>query len=457
MRVLPIALDADAHPLLSLDATELAAQIADGAVRSRELVELALARIEAHNPAVQALVHVDAEGARRSADAMDALRAKGHRVGPFHGVPTAVKDLHWMRGAPMRLGSRAFSWMSWAPFDDMVVRSLRRGGFVLLGKTSTSELGLLPIVETDLHPPTRNPWDLTRLAGGSSGGAGAALAAGLVPIAPGSDGAGSIRIPAALNGMLGLKPSRWLVPDGNDRLDVHRMSTCGPLGRSVDDVAGLLDVMADPRRAAPGGYLAASKRPTKALNVGVYTEPPFGATDPGLVRCVREAAEALRAAGHSVTYRERLDGSLEEFIPLYQAFFARLPVLLPGRLQPVSRWFRQRGKALDARKIAEQFESLAARARASLDGVDVLLTPATACLAPAVGSFAALEPEALFHAIAPLGAFTAAANLSGYPALAVPFGRVGVLPGAVQLVARPGEDGRLLALARTLLGEALAG
>lgn len=443
----PHAFPDDAQPLLALSAREQAQRIREGALRARDLLEVYLARIERHDGEVGAMVHVMADRARREADRLDAQRARGQTVGPFHGVPSAVKDLHFLRGAPARFGSHAFRWV-WSPFDDRIVRAMRRAGFVLLGKTSTSELALLPIVETDLHPPTRNPWDLSRSAGGSSGGAGAAIAAGLVPVAPGSDGAGSIRIPSALNGLVGLKPSRALVPDDTGAIDVHRMTTCGPMARCVDDAATLLDVLVRPGRGQ--SFYEASRARVPPLRIGVLVDPPFGETDPRIVACVRRAAEVLGRAGHTMVERPRIEGRVDEFIPVYQSLFARIPVLAPWRLQPVVRWFRDEGKRLRHRDVAARFASLAARAASALDGVDVVLTPTTAMMAPKVGAFRSLSPRELFEAVAPLGAFTASANLSGSPAISVPFGEVEGMPVGVQLVARIGEDGRLLALARIL-------
>jgi amidase len=443
----PLAFPDASQPTLNLSAREQAARIHDGTLRSVDLTAMYLDRIAQLDGRVGAMVHVMAERALAEAAKLDALRARGVRVGPFHGVPTAVKDLHFLRGAPVRLGSRAFSWL-WSPYDDRIVRALRRAGFVILGKTSTSELALLPIVETDLHPPTRNPWDLTRSAGGSSGGAGAAVAAGFVPVAPGSDGAGSIRIPSALNGLVGLKPSRHLVPDDSDRIDVHRMTTCGPMGRCVDDTAALLDVLAAPER--PGRFFDASRAKVPPLRIGVMVDPPFGETDPRIVACVREAAAVLRDAGHTVEERPRVEGNVEEFIPVYQSLFARIPVISSSRLQPVVRWFRDEGKRHSHAFVRERFTELAARAVRAMGDVDVMLTPTTAMMAPKVGEFRGLGPRELFQAVSPLGAFTATSNLSGYPAISAPFGNIEGMPVGVQLIGRPGDDGTLLALARLL-------
>lgn len=449
MSTLPIALPDPARPELALSALEQAARIREGRLRSRELVELYLDRIARLDGGIGAMVHLMGDSARREADRLDALRARGRIVGPFHGVPTALKDLHFVRGAPVRLGSRAFAWL-WSPLDDRVVRAVKRAGFVVLGKTSTSELALLPIVETELHPPTRNPWDPSRSAGGSSGGSGAAVAAGFVPVAPGSDGAGSIRIPSALNGLVGLKPSRRLVPDDNDYIDVFRMTTCGPMARCVDDAAALLDVLAVPDPARPGRFLRASREPTGPLTIGVLVDAPFGETDPRIVACVRRAAETLAAAGHRLVERSRIGGDVEEFIPVYQFIFGRIPVPTPARLSPIVRWFRDEGRKLSRGFVAGRFAALAARAATAIEGVDVLLTPTTAMLPPPIGAFRDLPPRELFRAVAPLGAFTAAANLSGAPAVSVPCGTVEGLPVGVQLAARHGEDGKLLALARLL-------
>lgn len=437
------------QPLLDLPALEQAARIRDGELTSRALVELYLSRIAALDPELGAFVHVRGDAARREADRLDAERDAGRLRGPLHGVPTAIKDLHALAWAPLRFGSRAWRYLV-APYDDTLVRAVRRAGMPILGKTSTSELALLPVVETDIHPPTRNPWKPEHSAGGSSGGAGAALAAGLVSVAPGSDGAGSIRIPSALNGVVGLKPGRGVVPDDVGAVDVHRMTSVGPMGRTVRDVAALLDAIARPD-AVPGGALAASDRPPTRLRVGVVLDPPFGETEPGVKAATLAVAERLRDLGHPVEERPRVEGSVAEFAPIYQALFARIPVLFPGKLQPVTRWFRDQGRQQSAEEVLRRFQELSARGQAAMEGLDLLLTPTVPQTAPRVGAFAELPAEAVFEAVGRLGAFTAISNLTGFPALSLPAGFVDGLPVGVQLVARPGNDGALLALGCTLL------
>lgn len=450
MATTPLAFPDPSEPLLAMSALEQAALVRDGSVSSRELVELYLGRIARHDPKVAAFVLLFAEEARREAEQADRLRKRGGLLPPFLGVPTAVKDLHFVRNSRTRMGSRAWRFL-WSPFDDQTVAALRRAGFVITGKTSTSELALLPIVETDLHPPTRNPWDPARTAGGSSGGAAAALAAGLTPIAPGSDGAGSVRIPSALCGVVGLKPSRGLVPDTLGRIDHQKMTSIGPMGRSVEDVAALLDVLARRERGGPGSFHAASLLRPARLKVGLIVGAPIGEVHPGIAAAVRDAAKLLGELGHEVVERPVINGTLEEFLPIYQRLFVRVPVPFEAKLQPVTRWFREEGRRRSDAEAAQAFQLLGDRARSLFTGVDVLLTPTTPVLPPAVGAFAGLSPAEYFAAAAPLGALTAAWNITGLPALSLPWQRVEKLPAAVQLIGRAGTDGELLALAAELV------
>lgn len=433
------------HPVLALSAREQAARIKDGSLTSGELVELYLARIERHNPAVGAFVSTFADTARKDADKADAARKNDRSFGTFHGVPTAMKDLHFVKRGFTRMGSRSWKYL-WSPIDDQATKSIRKGGFIVVGKTSTSELGLLPIVETDIHPPTRNPWNPAHTAGGSSGGAGAAVAAGLIPIAPGSDGAGSVRIPASLAGLVGLKPSRGLIPMAFARVDLHQMASVGPLARDVEDAAALLDVLA----GTGNTFLEASRRPVQPLRLGLVVDPPMGDVHPGIAARVRDAARAAEALGHEVVELPPVSVELDEFLPIYQAFVARIPVPFESQLQPMTRWFRAQGRALPEGMAKAQFDKLVARSLALLEGVDGLITPTIPVLPPKVGEFAHLAPDAMFRALSPLGAFTAAWNITGLPALTVPWGQVDGFPVGVQLVGKMGFDGQLLALGRTL-------
>lgn len=440
----PIAPRYAAPGVVTLSAVEQAQRIRDGSLSSRELVETYLSRIDRHDGELNAFIDVLADSARREADHADHLRARGRLLGPFHGVPTAVKDQHFVRGTATRLGSRAYPSFR-SPIDDAVVRRLRGAGFVILGKTTMSELGLLPVVEPDLHPPTRNPWNLERSAGGSSGGAGAAVAAGLVPVAPGSDGAGSIRVPASLNGLFGHKPTRGLVPDNSERIDAYRLTAIGPLARCVDDAAALLDVLATPRGAH---HATGSRLTVRPLRIGVVREPPFGELDPRLLASVELAAARLRDAGHQVEDRACPAGTLEGFLPIYQSFMARIPVVFRSRLQPVTAWFQEQGRAVSADDARRRVQTFTDAGTDAMRGIDVLLTPSVAMLPPRVGEFTHLSPPEQFAALAPLGGFTALANLTGQPAISVPLGEIDGMPAGVQLMGQHGQDDLLLALAR---------
>ncbi|MBM4360396.1 MAG: amidase [Deltaproteobacteria bacterium] len=440
--------------LHQLSALEQARRVRDGSLTSEALVGHYLERIARLDPQLSAFVACWPERALAEAQRKDRDRRRSS-LPPFHGIPIAVKDTHALRGAPMRLGSRAFSWLH-SPVDDVTVRSLRRAGFVIVGKTSTSELALLPIVEPCTQPPTRNPWNLARTAGGSSGGAGAAVAARLLPMSPGSDGAGSIRIPASLGGLVGHKPSRGLVPNPHDHTDRLRMTAIGPIARDVDDAAALLDVLAAKGEPPTHGFLALARRALPPMTVGVMTRAPLGVTSEEAVAAVEEAAREAEALGHRVVQLEGATASLDEFVPIYQRLLAAVPVPFPleSRLEPLTRWFRAEGRKLDDDTARRMLDRLVARTLEALGSVDVALLPTVPIEAPEVGMLRGLEPEAAFRAASPLGACTAAFNLSGAPALTLPWRLSAAgMPLGVQIAGRLGEDGRVLSFARALEGQ----
>jgi amidase len=426
-----------------------------GEVSSEELVRGSLQRIAACNPRLQAFVSVLEGQALRTARRMDRrVRDLGRdpaSLPPFWGVPIGIKDLNLVRGAFARMGSAAFTWL-WSPVDDVTVADLRRAGFVIVGKTATSELAILPVVEPDIHPPTRNPLDEERTAGGSSGGAAAAVAAGLLPVAHASDGGGSIRIPASFCGLVGHKPSRGLLPNPYRRVERFGLSTNGVITRTVEDSAALLDVLSRrvPAQGGVGPFLSAARRPCPPLRVRLSTTPPIGATAPEVEAAVRRLAARLAALGHEVREAPPMTGTLAEFLPIYQRMAADAPVLREGRLQPLTRWLRAEGRRLRHPDVAAAREALAARVLSWFGDADVVLTPAVPVPPPRVGAFAGLPPQEHFARAAVLGAFTALCNLSGQPAISVPAGRAGGLPVGAQLIGRPGEDATLLMLARQI-------
>src|SRR5947209_5634279 len=240
----------------------LAAMVRDREVSPRELVELALARIEALDPRLNAFRVVMAEEALAAADAVSDLEA------PLAGVPIAIKDHFQVAGQSMTLGSRSYPGP--AAEDGAVVARLRSAGAIPIGITNVPELLIFPWTATDANGVTRNPWDLTRSPGGSSGGTAAAVAAGLVPCGTAGDGGGSIRIPAACCGLVGMKPSRGLVPADQGAGDWLGLSVVGALARTVADSALLLGVMSS------GDYLEAARRPPGRLRIAVSRKLPPG-------------------------------------------------------------------------------------------------------------------------------------------------------------------------------------
>lgn len=428
-------------------ALELAERLRRREVSAVELTEHALATIRTRDAELGAFVEVAARRALLHARRADAALARRGPHPPFLGVPTAIKDHEPVRGLGTRMGSRAFRWVI-SPIDGYVARACRRAGFILLGKTACSELTILPYAHGTLHPPTRNPHDPTRYAGGSSAGAAAAVAADMLAIAPGSDGAGSIRIPAAFCGLVGVKPSRGAVPNPYGLFDPAGLSSIGPLATSVADAAAMLDILAE-----RPSFARALATPPPPLRVRVLVDPPLPTvtTAPAHAAAVRDAARTLEQLGHTVTDAPRLTGELDRFLPLMARMVARVPLLpiMERSLEPTTRWLRAQGRGVTLSDVRALADSLSRDVDAVFGDADLLLTPTTAQPPPRVGAFADLDGEQTFRTAAALGAFTAPFNVGGQPALSLPWRATG-LPIGVQLVARRGADHLLLALAATL-------
>jgi amidase len=436
---------------LQLSALELAGYVRSGELSSEELTKFFLERIERLNGALMAFVTVLGRRALWAARQKDKAVGRGVRLPVLHGVPCGLKDLVPLVGAPTKFGSRAYRWLI-APFDGPSVPRLRKGGLVILGKTSTSEFGVLPVVEPDIHPPARNPWNLDHTPGGSSGGSAAAMAAGLAAIADASDGGGSVRIPAAFCHLYGFKPSSSLL--GNLHGEVNRLglSVMGPIAHTVEDAAAWLDVLrGDPYCATRESCLAAARKEPRRMKIRLTVDSPIGAVEPHIAAGVNEVARVLEGLGHHVEEVPMIAAGLDDFLPLWQVQLASVPVPFEGQVQPVTRWLRQAGKGLDIAEVERGQRALAERIGGLFGDADVLLSPTVPVSPPRVGAFAGLGPREQMEAISPLGAFTAAFNLSWRPAASVPLG-VGPngLPFAAQLGGHVDRDGELLALCRQL-------
>jgi amidase len=438
--------------VLDRSALEQSALLRNGAVSVEELTRACLDRVARRDPALHAFVEQVPRRALAAARALDrARRSEPTAVrSPLWGLPTAMKDIHLTRGMFARLGSRSFRYL-WSPIDDVSSASVRRAGMVMLGKLATSELAVLPFIDTALHPPTRNPWDLSRYSGGSSGGSSAAIAAGMLAVAVASDGAGSIRIPAAFCGLVGHKPTRGLVPNPFARFEPLGLTTVGPHARSVDDAAALMDVLLD-RHERLGGFLERVHRPARGLRIRFTTASPVITPTPAIAEAVRRVAGLLASMGHHVEEGGGLEGTVEEFLPIFQFMVQGLIVPSERALQATTRLLRDRTRPVTPAVALAQRELFRTRMDAWFGDVDLWVTPTVGAPAPRVGAWATASAQELFEGTAPLGAFTAAFNASGHPATSIPLWPLaGEAPVGVQLVAPRGEDARALAVARALL------
>jgi amidase len=452
--------------LHELTALEQGAAIARGELRAADLVEHYLARISAYGDSVGAFVTVTAERAAERAEALDKALASGQEpTSPLYGVPTAIKDLTLTAGVRTTFGSAAFA--DFLPSVDAdVVRLLADAGTVSLGKTTTSELGCSLYSEGEVAPPARNPWSPEHTAGGSSGGAAAAVAAGLVPIAQGSDGGGSVRIPAGICGLVGFKPSRGLVSGGPVGFGAFGLPTHGPLGRTVTDVAAMLDAMSAPVPGEPypqpqrpsDGYLAAAQRAEPGrLRIGRFTTPMLVDTDvdPDCERAVDTATAALVAAGHDGV--DVAAPFAPDIWPLFEQLWYALalspvPPERDAALLPLTRWLRARGVGLGAGALMGTLAELQLRVRhasAALAGCDVLLSPTLAVPQARVGWFTDTgDPADDFDRQRRFSPYCAVYNVTGQPAVSLPVGTTeDGLPVGVMLAAPMGGDARLLAVA----------
>jgi amidase len=447
---------------------EQAATVRAGEISARELVDASLAAIERRNPEINAFVTVVAERARAEADAIEPGDER-----PLAGVPIAVKDL-----GPVTEGIRTTFGTSlsgdWVPpFDSAMVARLRAAGAVIVGKTNTPELGITPVTEPARFGPSRNPWDPSRTAGGSSGGSAAAVAAGMVALGHGNDGGGSIRIPAACCGLYGLKPSRGRVSTAPLVESPSALVVDGVLTRTVADTALALDVLAGyewgdtvsppPPRTT---FAAAATREPGRLRVGLWTQPPVDAdVHPECVAAAHEAAQLLERLGHHVEesgpdWHEA--GQLEDFLTMWAvdaAAGAQKVGMLgggldPERTEPLTRELIRRAETVSGVTLLDALMSLRTYSRRVVRwwaDHDVLLTPVLAQPPVPHGALDARpgEPpiEQLYNGMR-FVPFCPPANITGQPSFAVPIGASSDgLPLGVQLMGPPAGEELLLALA----------
>jgi amidase/6-aminohexanoate-cyclic-dimer hydrolase len=452
------------------DALGLAAWVRAGEVSPQELLEAAVARVEARNPALNAVVIRAFEEGRKAIEA-------GLPEGPFRGVPWLLKDLHaaWT-GVRLTNGSRFFA-ENVSDYDHEITVRYRRAGLVLFGRTASPEFGLTATTESTLYGDTRNPWDRTRSAGGSSGGAATAVAAGIVPAAHATDGGGSIRVPASCCGLFGMKPTRARVPSGPKLGEGWSgMSVQHAVSRSVRDSAALLDAVAGPALGDPyfaptptRPYLEEVGRDPGRLRVALQTSAFNGAeVDPDCVAAARDAAKLCRSLGHEVEEselgvdRELLSNAAGMIITanLRATLLERGEQL--GRaytgedVEPLTFLMAEGAKGREAADYARAIRTIHAVGRevsAFLDRFDVLLTPTMATPPLPLGrlSLSRSDLPGLLADLPRTIGFTQLFNASGHPAMSVPLHwNAAGLPIGVQFAGRFGDEATLFRLAAQL-------
>lgn len=457
------------------DATGLAQAIRSGDFTAQEVVQAALARLRAVNPAVNAVTWLDEALAERlcRGDPDPSAAADG----PFAGVPYFIKDLHApVKGMPLRHGSRLFI-DNLPDFDSETVARLRRAGLRILGRTASPEFGMNVSTEPALTGPTRNPWNLAHSAGGSSGGAAAAVAAGILPAAHATDSGGSIRIPASVNGLVGLKPTRGLIPTGPHRGDAsHGMSHEHAVTRSVRDCAALLDAVVGPDVGAPyfttppaTPYRELITRPPRRLKIAFMLQDFSG------VPVHADCAEAVQAAARRL---QNLGHHVEPAAPSFDAqalgracttlLMAGLAAMVHAREQQLGRAAREdelehltrEAVALGARTTgmacAAAIGAMNVQVRrlaAFFEPWDLLLTPTLALPPARLGEMTTLsgDVDTYGRTLARYTPFTGPFNATGQPAISLPLHwNAAGLPIGVQFVAGFGHDAVLLQLAAEL-------
>ena len=439
-------------PLQQWIATSLVDAITSGRTTASAAVAESLARIADRDPALGAFQVVRAEAAARDAAAVDRVVQSGQHL-PLAGVPVAIKDNIPVEGEPMRVGSAAT-----ADYPQLanheVVRRLRAAGAIVVGSTRLPELGAWGTTDS-VYGITRNPWDVSRTPGGSSGGSAAAVAAGIVPVAHGNDGMGSIRIPAACTGLVGIKPGAGVVPCDLGASDWFGLAEHGPLGTTVADVALVLSVMADDRSFAN----VADAADGPALRIAVSTRPPLqGVTvDREHVRALFQTAGALLHDGHDV---ERHDPTYPTSLAIdcmarwFAGTASDAEHLDLSLLEPRTRQHAAIGRRVIDRGLMREStrESWQQKAAELLTTYDVLMTPVLATPPIEAKQWGDTSWLTTMRTLTRWAPFAAAWNIAGFPAMSVPAGvhPAAGTPMSVQLVARPGREAMLLSLAATI-------
>ncbi|HKP91278.1 MAG TPA: amidase [Thermoleophilaceae bacterium] len=450
-----------------LSAVEQARAIRRGEVSPTELAQGCLDRIADLDPALCAFRTVTPELAVELAEAAEEALAgagDGEGLSPLHGVPVAVKDVARIEDVRFTQGSAAFADEE-ADIDDHVVARMKRAGMVIVGTTNTPEFALPCYTENELGPPTRNPWGADLSPGGSSGGSAAAVAAGIVPVAHGTDAGGSVRIPASACGVVGLKPSRGRVSNGPIDYDVTGLSVHGALARTVADAAAFVGAVAGPMPgdsySAPGG-LGAAEPPGRPLRVVAMPEPmvPDVSAHADCLAALERTVELLEAAGHSVEEMEMSpdQGVADAFADAWSTHAARIAVDEDDEelLTPFTRFMRERGRGVTGGELHAALTTFRGIGQMMADmffsNFDAILTPTLGTPPARIGEFSSdSDPAADFDRMTAFMPYTPLYNITGLPAVSLPlhWNDEG-LPIGVMLGGRYGDEATLLGLAAQL-------
>ncbi|KRH96157.1 MULTISPECIES: amidase [Cylindrospermopsis] len=437
-------------------ALELARLIRKREISPLELTELYLDRISRFNPQLGSYFTVMAESAIADSRYKTEILANTRETAlpPFFGVPISIKDLNAVAGVTCTYGNPTL--VNNIPnYDDGVVTKIKQAGFVILGKTATSELGSYPYTEPPGFPPARNPWNLEYTPGGSSGGAASAVAAGLCAIAQGSDGGGSIRVPAACCGLVGIKPARGRVTNAPG---TSIIATSGPLARTVADAAAMLDVISgyfpgDPFWLNDPEPCFLESRTKVGLNIAFSTSiPSVGEADGNGQQGVLKAVRLLEELGHNVVEKcPDISGLVQPFQVVWQAGVAaaRIP---PQILQPLNQFLLERtGSAGEYLRAVTQMQILSRQIVSFFDPIDILVLPVYLHSPIKIGEWSQLNPDDTLERIIKWIAPCPIANATGLPAISIPMGfDANGLPLSVQLIGKPAAESTLISIASQL-------
>ena len=442
-----------------IEAHELRELVRKKEVRPREVAEFFLARVEKLNPKLGAFMTVTAERALADASRLEKMNAADAAELSLFGVPYSLKDLLWTKDIRTTFGSKNYE--NWhAPADAELAVRLANSGGILLGKTTTPEFGLRPTTEGGLCPPARNPWNLEHTAGGSSGGSASAVAAGLHPVAQGSDGGGSVRIPAACCGLVGIKPSRGRITRAPSEGESWAgLSTTGPIVRTVRDAALMLDAMAgalpgDPYAARPPSrpFVDEVSAHPKKLRLALINKSALGAVDAETLAALESACGVFREMGHSVEPITLDPGAmLGSFARvIVGASVSALNIPNPDLLDPVVRASYEWGAKISAADYIRAVTGMHNTSREIVHALmpfDALIAPTLTRPAVRLGTLPS-NPTTGADEIYGWIAFTFPFNSTGQPAISIPngFSKAG-LPLALQIIGRPGDEAGIIALA----------